>query len=68
MKELWFRVAVCDFHWHKIAGDRQPVRLKEQFDEDGFVVVTDRCVKCGDALTSPIYVRASWKYTTLLEC
>lgn len=62
MKELWFNAAVCDFHWHYIAGDRQPIRIVEQFDENGFAIVADRCVKCGDALTSPIYVRASWRY------
>lgn len=56
-RELWFRVAVCDYHWRRVAGDREPVRLPEQ---DGKVL--DRCAKCGDELTSPIYVRASWRY------
>lgn len=62
MKELWFSAAVCDYHWNKIAGDRQPVRLKEQFDENGVVVVLDHCQKCDEPLTSPIYIRASWRY------
>ena len=50
MHELWFSVAVCDDHWHMIAGDREPVRFRD---------AEDVCVKCGDPAS--IYVRASWR-------
>lgn len=57
MKELWFNVPVCDRHWHMVAGDREPVRIKEGvYGKDEL-----KCVKCDEPCPSPIFVRASWK-------